>query len=231
MRRREVILADFVRASSACLLRALLLPSVTSSNLGCAIFIIFHACLLVKKNLNIHPIRRRKTRHGNILHLVIRYESTHGKKIDGTKPNQIGNTVGEKTQGKLTEESGQGRGLQSAPAVTFNMPTSYQKRVWEREAHINWSMATCQGSTRSQLVVYWPCASGLSAVNANGMQLRDPINSGLTRWRMAVSNKLLDAADELGRKPVSKHQIKPEYGDEQTDAGRDYRTRLVRPNS
>ena len=27
----------------------------------------------------------------------------------------------------------------------------------------------------------------LSAVNAIGTQLRDPINSGLTRWRMAVS--------------------------------------------
>ena len=25
----------------------------------------------------------------------------------------------------------------------------------------------------------------------------------------------------LGRNPVSKHQIQPEYGDEQTDAGRD----------
>ena len=29
--------------------------------------------------------------------------------------------------------------------------TSYQKWVWEREAHINWSMKTCQGSTRSEL--------------------------------------------------------------------------------
>ena len=29
----------------------------------------------------------------------------------------------------------------------------------------------------------WPCAGGLSAVNAIGTQLRDPINSGLTRWR------------------------------------------------
>ena len=36
------------------------------------------------------------------------------------------------------------------------------------------------------LEVYWPCAGGLSAVNAIGTQLRDPINSGLTRWRMAV---------------------------------------------
>ena len=39
---------------------------------------------------------------------------------------------------------------------------------------------------RNYLEVYWPCASGLSAVNAIGTQLRDPINSGLTRWRMAV---------------------------------------------
>ena len=30
-----------------------------------------------------------------------------------------------------------------------------------------------------------------------------------------------DAAAELGRNPVSKHQIQPEYGDEQADAGRD----------
>ena len=56
-------------------------------------------------------------------------------------------------------------------------------------------------------------------MNAIGTQLRDPINSGLTRWRMAVS--LMDAAAELGRNPVSKHQIQSEYGDEQADAGRD----------
>ena len=30
-----------------------------------------------------------------------------------------------------------------------------------------------------------------------------------------------DTAAELGRNPVSKHQIQPEYGDEQADAGRD----------
>ena len=57
-------------------------------------------------------------------------------------------------------------------------------------------------------------------MNTIGTQLRDPINSGLTRWRMAVSQK--DVAAELGRNPVvSKHQIQPEYGDEQADAGRD----------
>ena len=36
----------------------------------------------------------------------------------------------------------------------------------------------------------------------------------------------MDAATELGRNSVSKHHIQPEYGDEQADAGRDYRTRL-----
>ena len=41
----------------------------------------------------------------------------------------------------------------------------------------------------------------------------------------------MDAAAGLGRNPVSKHQIQPEYRDEQADAGRDCRTRLVRPNS
>ena len=30
-----------------------------------------------------------------------------------------------------------------------------------------------------------------------------------------------DAAAELGRNLVSKHQIQPQYGDEQADAGRD----------
>ena len=31
----------------------------------------------------------------------------------------------------------------------------------------------------------------------------------------------MDAAAELGRNPLSKHQIQPEYGDEPADAGRD----------
>ena len=42
----------------------------------------------------------------------------------------------------------------------------------------------------------------LAAVNAIGTHLRDPINSGLTRWCM-----MLDAAAELRRNPVSKDQI------------------------
>ena len=34
---------------------------------------------------------------------------------------------------------------------------------------------------------------------------------------MAVINGQKDAVAELGRNPVSKHQIQPEYGDEQAD--------------
>ena len=41
----------------------------------------------------------------------------------------------------------------------------------------------------------------------------------------------MEAAAELGRNLVSKHQIQPGYGDNQADAGRDCRTRLARPNS
>ena len=41
----------------------------------------------------------------------------------------------------------------------------------------------------------------------------------------------MDTTAELGRNPVSKYQIQPEDGDEQTDAERDGRTRLARPNS
>ena len=42
-------------------------------------------------------------------------------------------------------------------------------------------------------------------------QLRDPLNTGLTRWCMADGGyKYVDAAAEIGRNPVSKHQIQPE---------------------
>ena len=48
---------------------------------------------------------------------------------------------------------------------------------------------------------------------------------------MAVLNKYMDAAAEIGRNPVSEHQVQPEYEDEQADAGGDCRTRLAKPNS
>ena len=44
-------------------------------------------------------------------------------------------------------------------------------------------------------------------------------------------NKQMDAAAELRKNPVSKHQIQSEYGDEQADAGRDCQTRLSKSNS
>ena len=62
-------------------------------------------------------------------------------------------------------------------------------------------------------------------MNAIGTQLRDLINSGLTQWRLAVLNIIMDAAAEIGRNPVCKHM------DEQADARRDCPTRLARPNS
>ena len=71
---------------------------------------------------------------------------------------------------------------------------------------------------RNYLEVYWPCAGGLSAVNAIGTQLRDP---KLGTDPMAYGGFINDAAAELGRNPASKHQIQPEYGDGQADAGRD----------
>ena len=43
-------------------------------------------------------------------------------------------------------------------------------------------------------------------------------------------NIYTDGAAELGRNPVNKRQIQPEYGDEQADARKDCRTRLARPN-
>ena len=38
----------------------------------------------------------------------------------------------------------------------------------------------------------------------------------------------MDAAAEIGRNPVSRYKIQPEYGDEQADAGRDCRNRFAR---
>ena len=58
-------------------------------------------------------------------------------------------------------------------------------------------------------------------MNAIRTQLRDPMNSGLTRWRVAVVNKLMHAAAKIGRNSVNQHQMQPEMENEQADAGRD----------
>ena len=51
--------------------------------------------------------------------------------------------------------------------------------------------------------------------NAIGTQLHDdPINSGLTQWRIWRLKKIMDAPAEIEKNPVSKHhQIQPEYGE------------------
>ena len=82
---------------------------------------------------------------------------------------------------------------------------------------MNWSMVTCAGE--------------LSAVNAIGTELCIPDKLGTDPIAYSGLNKEMDAAAKLGRNPVSKHQIQPEYGDEKADAGRDCRTRLARSSS
>ena len=76
-------------------------------------------------------------------------------------------------------------------------------------------MVTCKKATlaRNYLKVYCPCAGALSPENAIGTQLRDPINSGLTQWRLVVLYIIMDAAAEIGSNPVCKHQVQPEYVD------------------
>ena len=77
--------------------------------------------------------------------------------------------------------------------------------VGKREAQIYWSMAIPENAspaTRTTLKT----TRGLLAVNAIGTQLRDLINSGLSRWGLIHG----DAVEESRRDLVSKHQIQPE---------------------
>ena len=94
----------------------------------------------------------------------------------------------------------------------------------------HWSMVICQGSTRSELP--WGLLA-LSRRTLGSERLRYAIAwpDKLGTDPMAYGGFIMDAAAELGRNPVSKHQIQPEYGDEQADAGRNGWTRLARPNS
>ena len=66
---------------------------------------------------------------------------------------------------------------------------SHEATKLRREAFRKHHEFVLTALVRNYLEVYWPRAGGLSAMNAIGTQLRDPINSGLTRCRMAVINK------------------------------------------
>ena len=170
--------------------------------------------------------------------------------LSGTSPNtgspQLGhlrctaiNCEVQPSEGMDADISFQYRGEGISSSNRQSVHINQSRRVWEREAHINWSMVTCLGSTRLELpclraLLALLCRRGLSASvnNAIGTQLRDPINSvGTDPMADGGLNGYMDAATELGRNPVSKHQIQPEYIDEQADAGRHCRTRLARPNS
>ena len=85
-------------------------------------------------------------------------------------------------------------------------PLNINSGCEKREAHKKLVHCdTWKGITiYSNYLDYWLCAGGLSAVNANGTQWRDPINSGLIQWRLMVH---ADAVAEKGRNSVSKHQI------------------------
>ena len=77
-------------------------------------------------------------------------------------------------------------------------------------------LALCRrtlGSKRRRYAIAWPNKLGTDPMAHGGL------------------NNYMGAAAELRRNPVSKHQIRREYGNEQADAGRDCRTRLARPNS
>ena len=70
------------------------------------------------------------------------------------------------------------------------MPTSYHYWCGKREEGAHWLVHSDAKAAPvrywNYLEDYWPCAGGLSAVNVIRTQLRDPINSRPTRWRMAV---------------------------------------------
>ena len=70
------------------------------------------------------------------------------------------------------------------------------------------------GSTRygNYLEDYWPCAGGLSAVNAIGTQFASPDTLETDLMAYSGLNKKMDAAAEIGRNSVSEvYQIQPEY--------------------
>ena len=80
----------------------------------------------------------------------------------------------------------------------------------KKGAHINWPMGdTWIGSTRysSHLENYWPCAGGLSAVNANGTQVRGPIQLGTKPMAVGGIDGRHRAKREEKSEPASKCQI------------------------
>ena len=99
----------------------------------------------------------------------------------------------------------------------------------KREANIIWSIVTCKGSTRywNYLEDYWPSAGGVLAVISIGTQLRDPINSGPTRWRMGQYIIKWTPPRKLGEIPRVSTRFSLSVENEQVNAGRDGTAELV----
>ena len=74
-------------------------------------------------------------------------------------------------------------------------------------------MVTCKkaASVAGTTLRYIDPVHGLSAVNAIGTQMPDPIDSEMARSPLALIK--MDAVGESGKNTVSKHQIQPERGE------------------
>ena len=94
--------------------------------------------------------------------------------------------------------------------------------VWEKRRILAGSsgfLSRRQNTLYSSLLEdYWPCAGEQLAVNAIGVPLLNPINSGLARGRLTLC---IDAVIVYIAESMK----------ERADAGRDGRTCLTRPNS
>ena len=89
-----------------------------------------------------------------ISYQLIRYESSRGHKIDGTKPNQTGNTFGDK-QGKQTEENVQ----ESSQQRTSSRSTRNKKHKQKKQTkgnHIKRSSAGYAREAALQAAEYNP---------------------------------------------------------------------------
>ena len=111
---------------------------------------------------------------------MIRFESTRGKKIDGIKPNIIGN-IRWKKKSKETLQKKADKGVTCrvhSPVLTTCLHLTKSECEKERRTLTGPWRPFKAALVRNYLVVYWPCGRGLSAVNAIATQLGDSIKNG-----------------------------------------------------
>ena len=120
-----------------------------------------------------------------------------GKQSAGGTPGSAGGTPGFKTGGDSGDRGATWRSytvdMSGAPSSVAETGTdgtvskAPERRCvghfYRVELYVHIAKAAL---VRNYLEVYKPCAGRLSTVSAIGTHLRDPINSGLTRWDMAV---------------------------------------------